>query len=84
MGMNKRKRNNRRSAPRARRWRLPALNWRRIGLSLQGPLHRRARRDRPLAPGLSLLDGEVHNRIVVPDHQKHWTKVALDRMLSIK
>ena len=30
-----------------------------------------------------LLDGEVHNRIVVPDHQKHWTKVALDRMLSI-
>ena len=31
----------------------------------------------------SLLDGEVHNRIVVPDEQKHWTKVALDRMLSI-
>jgi quinolinate synthase len=30
-----------------------------------------------------LVDGEVHNRIVVPDHQKHWTKVALDRMLSI-
>jgi quinolinate synthase len=30
-----------------------------------------------------LLDGEVHNRIVVPEHQKHWTKVALDRMLSI-
>jgi quinolinate synthase len=30
-----------------------------------------------------LLQGEVHNRIVVPDHQKHWTKVALDRMLSI-
>ena len=30
-----------------------------------------------------LLDGEVHNRIVVPDAQKHWTKVALDRMLSI-
>jgi len=25
----------------------------------------------------------VHNRIVVPDEQKHWTKVALDRMLSI-
>ena len=24
-----------------------------------------------------------HNRIVVPDAQKHWTKVALDRMLSI-
>jgi quinolinate synthase len=31
-----------------------------------------------------LLDGEVHNRIVVPDEQKHWTKVALDRMLSIR
>jgi quinolinate synthase len=30
-----------------------------------------------------LVDGEVHNRIVVPDAQKHWTKVALDRMLSI-
>jgi quinolinate synthase len=31
-----------------------------------------------------LLDGRVHNRIVVPDHQKRWTKVALDRMLSIQ
>ena len=31
-----------------------------------------------------LLDGQVHNRIVVPDDQKHWTKVALDRMLSIQ
>ena len=30
-----------------------------------------------------LVDGRVHNRIVVPDEQKHWTKVALDRMLSI-
>jgi quinolinate synthase len=30
-----------------------------------------------------LLEGRVHNRIVVPDHQKHWTRVALDRMLSI-
>jgi quinolinate synthase len=30
-----------------------------------------------------LLAGEVHNRIVVPDSQKHWTKVALDRMLTI-
>jgi quinolinate synthase len=30
-----------------------------------------------------LVNGEVHNRIVVPDEQKHWTKVALDRMLSI-
>ena len=31
-----------------------------------------------------LVAGEVHNRIVVPDAQKHWTKVALDRMLSIQ
>jgi quinolinate synthase len=31
----------------------------------------------------SLVAGEVHNRIVVPDDQKHWTRVALDRMLSI-
>jgi quinolinate synthase len=31
-----------------------------------------------------LVDGAVHNRIVVPDAQKHWTKVALDRMLSIQ
>jgi quinolinate synthase len=30
-----------------------------------------------------LVAGEVHNRIVVPDAQKHWTRVALDRMLSI-
>jgi quinolinate synthase len=30
-----------------------------------------------------LLDNKVHNRIVVPDEQKAWTKVALDRMLSI-
>ncbi len=31
-----------------------------------------------------LLAGEVHNRIVVPESQKHWNKVALDRMLSIR
>ncbi|MEQ1574979.1 MAG: quinolinate synthase NadA [Vicinamibacterales bacterium] len=30
-----------------------------------------------------LVAGRVHNRIVVPEEQKHWTKVALDRMLSI-
>src|SRR5216684_7892948 len=30
-----------------------------------------------------LVNGEVHNRIAVPDEQKHWTRVALDRMLSI-
>ena len=31
-----------------------------------------------------LVDGQVHNRIVVPAEQKRWTKVALDRMLSIQ
>ena len=31
-----------------------------------------------------LLDGEVRNRIVVPDERKYWTKVALDRMLTIQ
>ena len=30
-----------------------------------------------------LLEGRVHNQIVVSDEQKHWTKVALDRMLSV-
>jgi quinolinate synthase len=31
-----------------------------------------------------LVAGRVHNEIVVPEEQKHWTKVALDRMLSIQ
>jgi quinolinate synthase len=31
-----------------------------------------------------LVEGRVHNRITVSDEQKHWTKVALDRMLSIR
>ncbi len=31
-----------------------------------------------------LVAGDVHNRIVVPSDQKRWTKVALDRMLSIR
>ena len=30
-----------------------------------------------------LVDGRVNNRIVVPDDQKHWNRVALERMLSI-
>jgi quinolinate synthase len=30
-----------------------------------------------------LVEGEVRNRVVVPDDRKHWTRVALDRMLSI-
>jgi len=30
-----------------------------------------------------LIEGQVHNRITVPDEQKHWTKIALDRMLSV-
>jgi quinolinate synthase len=31
-----------------------------------------------------LVAGEVHNRITVPDDQKQWTRVALDRMLSLQ
>jgi quinolinate synthase len=30
-----------------------------------------------------LVEGRVHNRIVVSEEEKHWNKVALDRMLSI-
>jgi quinolinate synthase len=30
-----------------------------------------------------LLDGEIHNQIVVPDETKRWAKLALDRMLEI-
>jgi quinolinate synthase len=31
-----------------------------------------------------LVAGEVHNRISVADDRKYWTRVALDRMLSIQ
>jgi quinolinate synthase len=31
-----------------------------------------------------LVDDRVHNRIVVSDEQKHWNRVALERMLSIR
>ena len=31
----------------------------------------------------ALRDGVVHNRIVVPEREKEWTRVALDRMLKI-
>ena len=31
-----------------------------------------------------LVEGRVHNRITVSDDQKCWTRVALDRMLSIQ
>ena len=30
-----------------------------------------------------LVDGEIHNEIVVPDEQQKWARIALDRMLSI-
>jgi quinolinate synthase len=32
----------------------------------------------------SLVDGDVVNEIVVPDEQKKWAKIALDRMLAIR
>jgi len=31
----------------------------------------------------ALVDGRVHNQVEVPEEQKHWNRVALDRMLSI-
>jgi quinolinate synthase len=31
-----------------------------------------------------LVEGQVHNRITVPEAQAHWTRVALDRMLAIQ
>ena len=31
-----------------------------------------------------LVEGQVHNRITVPDAKTHWNRVALDRMLSIQ
>ena len=31
-----------------------------------------------------LIEGRVHNQITVADEQKQWTRVALDRMLSIQ
>lgn len=31
-----------------------------------------------------LVAGKVHNRIVVSDDRKYWTKIALDRMLTIR
>ena len=30
-----------------------------------------------------LVDGRVHNQIVVPEQQQHWVRVALDRMLEV-
>ena len=30
-----------------------------------------------------LVEGRVHNQITVPEQEKHWNRVALDRMLSI-
>ena len=31
-----------------------------------------------------LIEGRVHNQIVVPDEQKHWVRVSLERMLAVK
>src|SRR4029079_18793602 len=30
-----------------------------------------------------LVDGQIHNQIIVPDETKRWAKLALDRMLDI-
>jgi quinolinate synthase len=31
-----------------------------------------------------LVESRVHNRIVVPESQKHWNRVALERMLQVQ
>jgi quinolinate synthase len=31
-----------------------------------------------------LVEGRVHNQVTVPEDQKYWNRVALDRMLSIR
>ena len=31
-----------------------------------------------------LLEGRIHNRIIVPGETKRWAKLALDRMLDIQ
>ena len=31
----------------------------------------------------NLVDGQVVNRIVVPEDVKYWARIALDRMLEI-
>jgi len=30
-----------------------------------------------------LIDGQVHNQVVVPEPTRHWARVALDRMLAL-
>ena len=50
------------------------------------PLHEGGRlQGRELVEALleGLLEGEVRNQITVSAREKRWTRVALDRMLSI-
>jgi cell division protein FtsQ len=76
MRMPSRKRNNRRSAPRTRRWRLPALPWRRIGLSLAG-----------LAvialgvAGLALLLNQPIQRIVVSGRLQRVSALDVEKVV---
>jgi cell division protein FtsQ len=76
MRMLNRKRNNRRSAARTRRWKLPALPWRRIGLSLAG-----------LAlialafSGLALLLNQPIQRIVVSGRLQRVSALDVEKVV---
>jgi [protein-PII] uridylyltransferase len=54
--------------------------WRQIDSSLRGPLGRVARRDRPIAPGIALRDGDVH---LVTDAAPHDDPVLVLRAAAI-
>ena len=76
MGMMNRKRSNRRSAPRTRRFRLPAFNWRRIAWSLAG-----------LAvialacAGLALLHDQPNQRVIVTGRLQRVSALDVEKIV---